>query len=400
MTKVFLLNIIISFWVLNGSFAQNNGSLHGVIVTLTETQTLKTINSNDDNLNITPQQDYEVEFKLGGFDNAFIDIDADKLTIGLRNGANFNQNNISFNFSGAEFSKLTDAELNTNETTASTANITVSFTNNNLTVSGLTQNISEGLSNGEFALLVFNVKTEKHCLEPDIPNVTALNSSICLQESTELNISGNLNDASSWYIYTDYCGGTLLGTTTKNTFNISPTKTTSYYISGEGGCIVPGSCAIVSVIVNSLPNKTVTLNGNTLTAHEVDASYQWVNNDNNTPIDGEKNQTFSPNINGSYKVIIIKNGCSVISESITINTLSYLKYENSNKIVIYPNPSREVLTVKGFKVNTSYKIYNVLGFEINKGNISNKKQIGIRNLKKGMYFLKFENGYSLKFIKE
>jgi len=48
----------------------------------------------------------------------------------------------------------------------------------------------------------------------------------------------------------------------------------------------------------------------------------------------------------------------------------------------------------------NYKIYSILGTEINSGRISNKDKIDILNLTKGLYFLKFGNGNSVKFLKE
>ena len=48
----------------------------------------------------------------------------------------------------------------------------------------------------------------------------------------------------------------------------------------------------------------------------------------------------------------------------------------------------------------SYKVYNILGSGLINGNISNQEKIDIRNLTNGLYFLKFENGNTLKFMKK
>ncbi|MCF7569671.1 T9SS type A sorting domain-containing protein [Sabulilitoribacter arenilitoris] len=71
-----------------------------------------------------------------------------------------------------------------------------------------------------------------------------------------------------------------------------------------------------------------------------------------------------------------------------------------NKAKIFPNPSSDRITVSGLKKDENYKIYNVLGTEIIDGIIANNKKIDIKNLTSGMYFLKFENGNSIKFLKE
>ena len=46
-----------------------------------------------------------------------------------------------------------------------------------------------------------------------------------------------------------------------------------------------------------------------------------------------------------------------------------------------------------------YKIYDVLGAEVLKGEISENKKIDIKNLRQGVYFLKFEKGNTFKFVK-
>ena len=71
-----------------------------------------------------------------------------------------------------------------------------------------------------------------------------------------------------------------------------------------------------------------------------------------------------------------------------------------DKAKIFPNPSSDKITISGLKKDENYKIFNVLGTEIIDGIISNNKKIDIENLTSGMYFLKFENGNSIKFQKK
>ncbi len=71
-----------------------------------------------------------------------------------------------------------------------------------------------------------------------------------------------------------------------------------------------------------------------------------------------------------------------------------------NKIKLYPNPSREFIQLSGLTKSENYKIYNIIGSRIANGKISNNEKIEITNLTNGIYFLKFDNGNTLKFIKE
>ncbi|MFT4804153.1 MAG: chitinase [Psychroserpens sp.] len=67
---------------------------------------------------------------------------------------------------------------------------------------------------------------------------------------------------------------------------------------------------------------------------------------------------------------------------------------------IYPIPSKDFIQILGFNKTEEVKIYNTLGVEVLKESISNNRKINIQNLNNGMYFLNFENGNTLKFIKD
>jgi len=87
-------------------------------------------------------------------------------------------------------------------------------------------------------------------------------------------------------------------------------------------------------------------------------------------------------------------------ERSTDQSLSTNELELKNSIKLFPNPSSEFIKVSGLTENQKYTIYNILGAEIKNGLISNNEQIDISNFTKGMYFLKFKDGITLKFLKE
>ncbi|PZX36277.1 hypothetical protein LX97_03459, partial [Nonlabens dokdonensis] len=95
------------------------------------------------------------------------------------------------------------------------------------------------------------------CSDPDIPTLTSSPSTVCVGSSATINISGSLNDANAWYIYTGSCGGTLLGTTTTGSFSISAVNTaTTYFVRGEGGCVTPGSCSTITITPTPLDDAS------------------------------------------------------------------------------------------------------------------------------------------------
>lgn len=93
-----------------------------------------------------------------------------------------------------------------------------------------------------------------------------------------------------------------------------------------------------------------------------------------------------------------------IIDDVSIGSLSTLSTNDVeltiNKFKIHPNPSSNFIKISGLNEHINYKIFNVLGAEIKNGIISENKQIDIRSLTNGLYFLKFENGNTLKFLKD
>lgn len=87
-------------------------------------------------------------------------------------------------------------------------------------------------------------------------------------------------------------------------------------------------------------------------------------------------------------------------ERSTDPSLSTDEFELNNDIKLFPNPSNKFIQISGLTNTENYRIYNVLGTEINNGIISNNEKFDVQNLTNGLYFLQFENGNTYKFIKE
>ncbi|SDX74932.1 Por secretion system C-terminal sorting domain-containing protein [Lutibacter oricola] len=84
---------------------------------------------------------------------------------------------------------------------------------------------------------------------------------------------------------------------------------------------------------------------------------------------------------------------TVTTGTLDVNELDY------STVKIFPNPVLDRITVKGLIKSENYKIYDIIGNEILKGEIDSDKEIEFKNFAKGLYYLKFENGNTLKFIK-
>jgi len=93
--------------------------------------------------------------------------------------------------------------------------------------------------------------------------------------------------------------------------------------------------------------------------------------------------------------VILDNFSIIKNASLSLN-----EFENTNTIKLFPNPTTEHIQISGLKNTENYSIHNVIGSEISKGSISIDEKIEVKNYSNGVYFLKFENGNTLKFIKE
>ncbi|MCB0431409.1 MAG: HYR domain-containing protein [Flavobacteriales bacterium] len=99
------------------------------------------------------------------------------------------------------------------------------------------------------------------CTDPDVPTVSASPTSICPGANSTLTITGNLNDATQWMVYSGSCGGTKVDSTASSSIVVSPSTTTTYYIRGEGGCVTPGSCGSATVTATDATNPTISCPG-------------------------------------------------------------------------------------------------------------------------------------------
>jgi hypothetical protein len=82
-------------------------------------------------------------------------------------------------------------------------------------------------------------------------------------------------------------------------------------------------------------------------------------------------------------------------------TLGTKKLEIANAtITVFPNPSNNYIQVSGLTETKNYEVYSILGDNVSKGTISGNEKIDIHNLTNGLYFLKFKEGNTIKFIKE
>ena len=129
------------------------------------------------------------------------------------------------------------------------------------------------------------------------------------------NFSSLICDTSITTIEQSICEGSAY-TFNGNDYTIAGSYTDT--LSNVNGC---DSIVTLELTVNTV-NTAMTLNGDTFTAEESNATYQWIDCATNTAIDSATAQTFVPSVNGSYAVVVTVSSCSDTSDCIEINNLS------------------------------------------------------------------------------
>lgn len=132
---------------------------------------------------------------------------------------------------------------------------------------------------------------------------------------------------------------------------------------------------------------------------------------------GGSNSVVTEGISQTAGEIVTLNWTEITAITLTVNgggfetfgiddivlgtTLSNPDFNISNiGLKLFPNPSNEFIKISGLNNIEKYKIYSIIGSEVANGNISNNQEVDIRDFTNGLYFLKFENGNTIKFLKE
>jgi hypothetical protein len=179
-----------------------------------------------------------------------------------------------------------------------------------------------------------------------------------------------------------------------NTYNTSISNV-SYTLPNALGC---DSLVTLNLTVINPPLNTVTVVGATLTSDEVGAAYQWLDcNNGNSIINGANAQSFSPQLNGSYAVIITENSCTDTSTCQIVNSVGLNQFE-SYMVNVYPNPSQGQFTFKSTVLGEAYIITNYLGELVDNGIILKEETLfDISSLPVGVYLFKY-NGFTSKLV--
>jgi hypothetical protein len=138
------------------------------------------------------------------------------------------------------------------------------------------------------------------CTDPTVPTLVATPSTICPGGSSTITITGTLNDATDWEVYTTSCGVGSHGNTSTGSYSTGALgSTTTFFIRGEGGCVTPGSCASVTVTVQDITDPVITVCAPTPPNISANGSCQGTATDLTGGVTATDNCTASPTITQS-----------------------------------------------------------------------------------------------------
>ncbi len=163
------------------------------------------------------------------------------------------------------------------------------------------------------------------------------------------------------------------------------------YLQSEFGC---DSLVNIDLSITNL-DLSVSQVGLSLNSNQGDATYQWLDcNNNYAEIDGANDQDFIVTENGSYAVEIENNGCVDTSVCVIIANVGISENTLFSNVSVYPNPNYGLLTIDlGDLSEVSIKLMSIDGKVIyKKENISGPSYQFEMNAKAGVYILEISSG--------
>jgi hypothetical protein len=164
-----------------------------------------------------------------------------------------------------------------------------------------------------------------------------------------------------------------------------------------------GCDSIVSTILtisNPTLNTNVSIVDLTLSSLENNATYQWLDcNNNNIEINGVNGQSFTATSNGSYAVELTSLSCGVIDTSLcfVIDNVGIENLISNLGVQVYPNPTNSSFTIES-KTNKieSIRIFDATGKLVFEQKLSqNKVEIDAQKWSDGVYWIEIETGKGL-----
>ncbi len=186
------------------------------------------------------------------------------------------------------------------------------------------------------------------------------------------------------------CGGNVF---TVGNSNYTSSGTYTDILVSSGGCdsTVTTNLTVGVEIDTYVERLNAVFNVNTTSG----ATYQWLDcENNNTPIAGETNTTYTASEEGFYAVAITLGSCKDTSLCNELPYIVSIKNNDENSISVYPNPTENSVTIELNEsyYNSSLTILDVTGKVVYNQLVKDQLNLNVstKELKKGVYFIKIQ----------
>lgn len=166
------------------------------------------------------------------------------------------------------------------------------------------------------------------------------------------------------------------------------------------------STLIINLTITDTPDTSVTRNFDILTATETNATYQWLDCDNNyAPIAGANSQSYQVLTNGNYAVQLDNNGCIDTSSCISVMNVATTNHF-VEPVSLFPNPTKGsfLLDLGVNHQDVDIRITNAIGQVILTEHFNEMRQMEFDvDFPKGIYFLEVQSddkSATIKFVIE
>ncbi|MGB0402970.1 MAG: T9SS type A sorting domain-containing protein [Salibacteraceae bacterium] len=172
------------------------------------------------------------------------------------------------------------------------------------------------------------------------------------------------------------------------------TYTSNNYIDQDTLTSAQGCDSIITLLLTIINLDTTTsTSGFTISATQTNATYEWLDCENDTIISGETSKDFTASRNGSYSVIVTQNNCTDTSDCVDITGVGFNELKLNSPISVFPNPNNGTFRIDLGTGNdiSSIEILNMAGQVIYES-IVDQTEIEI-NLQQpqGVYLLRLSN---------
>ncbi|MHC1777880.1 MAG: choice-of-anchor Q domain-containing protein [Lentimicrobium sp.] len=190
-----------------------------------------------------------------------------------------------------------------------------------------------------------------------------------------------------------------------NTYTSSNNTATFNIVGGAAnGC---DSLVTLNLTINNVSDITTSLNGITITANNIYATYVWLDcNANYAVIPGETSQSFTASENGNYAVQLTENSCVDTSACVAVTTVGIIDNTFTTNLNIYPNPTGGNLNIAfdAIQDELNVSLYSLDGKLLENRSAKNVTKLSFEiEAPAGIYVLKISNNYqaaSLRIVKK